>query len=182
MKRIIGIAAAVLLVATVMVGCASTPQGEYGGIAEAHKAGRPGWAQPASVSFREHEIEKYNAPNPNEAGLFCSGYGDRGNTRTSTITARLAARSELAATVAAGARRVAGDSDSSASQWTEENVDSTLVGSRIVDSVSNPETGEVWVLMFISKTDLKNSYKNKSEASVINELLDTWWLESSYER
>ncbi len=158
------------------VGCKSTENNAnaLAGSKQAVEAGRPKWATAAGSTFTSKEATQfmtgdgYVAP---ESGYFASGNAKRGDARATQAAARMDARSRLTEYIKTESTSYAADNGHDYAGLTVETVDSLIKGSRPIDSFE-ADDGTIYVLMFISDSDLAKSIKaSESLDSEVSKLM-----------
>lgn len=183
MKKLIGAVVAIAVTAALM-GCGST-KGIASGVEQAKQSNNPGWAQVsgAAVTFTDSEAKLYNAIETGERGMYASGMSESlGSPRVTASAANLTARTELGRYVGsqmlAARNRMDEAGRTKYAELNADRVDSLLVGSRAVDSFVD-DTGNVWVLMFVSTENLRKSYAGTDLEELANFMLADFSLQNS---
>ena len=177
MKKILSVAAAILAVA-VLGGCSST-KGTLYGVEQRRANALPGWCG-EGIGFSTKDAEQYDAVVLSEKGFYaCGTSDDLGSARVTSTAANLGARTELARQI--GVQMVAAEQRNTEigkrdgyKAFDASMVNNQLVGSKIVDTYVDKETGVTYALAFISETNFRKSFASTDYGDLANDVLRAW--------
>lgn len=177
MKKILSVAAAIFAVA--LLGACSSTKGTLYGVDQRKANNLPGWCG-EGIGFSTKDAELYDAVVLSEKGYYaCGTSDDLGSNRLTSQAASLGARTELARQI--GVQMVAAEQRNSEigkrdgyKAFDASMVNNQLVGSKIVDTYTDADTGVTYALAWISENNFRKSFASTDYGELANSVLGDW--------